>query len=102
MQFPARLEGSATGLPITEVTVVEAPPSAAQVQPGTQNAQPFAMPQQRPFKQDIYTLGTDEGQVILQWPEKMSAESYAELEDWLALQMRKIARLNSIKPEEKK
>lgn len=55
----------------------------------------------RGFKQDTYTLG-DEGQVILQWPEKMSEAAYEELEDWIKLQMRKIARINSITPKKKK
>ena len=39
------------------------------------------------------------GQVILQWPEKMSQESYDEFVDWIELQMRKIARPSGIQPE---
>jgi hypothetical protein len=42
------------------------------------------------FKQDTFSL--DEGQVVLQWPAKMSAESYQDFKDWIELQMRKIAR----------
>lgn len=48
------------------------------------------------FNQDVYTLGT-EGRVILQWPEKMSQDSYDELEDWITLQLKKIARINGLK-----
>jgi hypothetical protein len=88
------VDNSRTGLPIGEVTVVEtktntgtpafSAPAAilAQAQPG--------------FNQDVYTLG-GEGKVILQWPDKISQESYEELSDWIDLQLKKIARLNKIK-----
>jgi hypothetical protein len=55
---------------------------------------------QQGFKQDVYTLG-NEGQVILQWPEKMSQESYDEFVDWIDLQLRKIARLSGVTPKQK-
>ena len=42
------------------------------------------------MKHDTYTL--DEGNVVLQWPSKLSQESYAELEDWLDLMGRKMKR----------
>lgn len=63
----------------------------------------FALPTRRPspslqkeepgkpeMKHDTYTL--DEGDVVLQWPSKLSQESYAELEDWLVLMGRKMKR----------
>ena len=50
------------------------------------------------FNQDVYTLGS-EGKVILQWPEKISQESYEELSDWMELQLKKIARLNKLTPK---
>ena len=63
----------------------------------------FARPTRRPspslqkeepgkpqMKHDTYTL--DEGDVVLQWPSKLSQESYAELEDWLDLMGRKMKR----------
>lgn len=56
---------------------------------------------QAAFKQDVYTLG-DEGQVVLQWPEKLVQESFDEIEEWIKLQLKKIARLNNLKPSEKK
>lgn len=43
------------------------------------------------FKQDVYHF-SDGGQVILQWPEGMSKESFEEFKDWIALEMRKICR----------
>jgi hypothetical protein len=42
------------------------------------------------MKQDTFTL--DEGQVILQWPSQMSAESYEYFKDWLDLITRKAKR----------
>lgn len=42
------------------------------------------------IKQDVFSL--DEGQVVLQWPAKMSAASYRDFKDWIDLQVRKIAR----------
>jgi hypothetical protein len=48
------------------------------------------------FNQDVYTLGS-EGKVLLQWPEKISQESYDELSDWIELQLKKIARINGLK-----
>jgi hypothetical protein len=50
------------------------------------------------FHQDVYTLG-DEGKVILQWPEKMTQESYDELVEWVDLQLRKIARISGVNPK---
>lgn len=86
------VEGSDAGIPIAEAKaqVLFKPGTAALGMTG------FA-PQviQKSFKQDIYTLG-EEGQVILQWPEKMSQASYDELVEWIDLQKRKIARLNGI------
>lgn len=46
---------------------------------------------QRGFKQDVYNFA-DGGQVILQWPEGMSPESFEEFKDWIALELRKISR----------
>lgn len=39
---------------------------------------------------DTFTL--DEGQVILQWPAKMSHESYEDFKSWLELVSRKAKR----------
>lgn len=87
------VHGSDTGLPIEGISVVEAPiltPPSSQQRSSVQQG----------FKQDVYTLGS-EGQVILQWPEKMSQESYDEFVDWIELQLRKIARLSGVTPKQK-
>lgn len=47
------------------------------------------------MKEDVFSLR--EGDVTLQWPETLSAESYQDLEDWTKLLLRKIKR--AIGPE---
>lgn len=42
------------------------------------------------MKEDVFSLR--EGDVTLQWPETLSAESYQDLEDWTKLLLRKIKR----------
>lgn len=83
------VDGSSSGLPIKEITVI-----AQSSQPGHQLPPPAAS---NPvvglsilFKQDTFTL--DEGPVILQWPSAMSETSYEDFKDWIDLQMRKIKR----------
>jgi hypothetical protein len=41
-------------------------------------------------KEDVFTL--DEGQVVLQWPEQLSKESFDDFESWLQLVIRKAKR----------
>lgn len=81
------VEGSATGIPIQEVTIME----SAQ---GVQTTPPLGAPPIRPpalgARQDVFSL--NEGQVILQWPAQLSAESYEDFESWIQLQLRKIKR----------
>jgi hypothetical protein len=49
---------------------------------------------QRPMtagsKQDVFSL--PEGEIVLQWPEPLSAESYEDFESWVKLVLRKIKR----------
>ena len=42
------------------------------------------------MKEDVYTL--KEGDVVFQWPERISVESYEDLKDWTKLILRKIER----------
>jgi len=41
-------------------------------------------------RQDVFSL--TEGEVILRWPTPLSADSIADLKDWLKIVERKIAR----------
>ncbi len=42
------------------------------------------------MKEDVFTL--DEGYAVFQWPERISQESYEDLEAWAKLILRKIQR----------
>lgn len=42
------------------------------------------------MKEDVFTLA--EGDVVLQWPERLSMESFADLESWVGIMLRKIKR----------
>ncbi len=45
------------------------------------------------MRHDVFALS--EGNVVMQWPEKMSAESYEDFKDWVELMLRKIKRVHS-------
>ncbi len=47
-------------------------------------------PQRPGSKQDVFSL--PEGDVTLQWPERLSQESYEDVEAWTKLILRKIKR----------
>jgi hypothetical protein len=51
--------------------------------------------------QDVFALGA-EGTAVLQWPGRLSQESYNELSDWIELELKKIARLNGLKRRQAK
>jgi hypothetical protein len=85
------VDGSATGVPSKEVTIMP------QATPTSPSATPMVNPPKAPpikpasgTRQDVFSL--DEGVVVLQWPEKMSPESYEDFESWIQLQLRKIKR----------
>lgn len=88
------VQGSETGLPIGEVTVVQRQDTKLEPRTGAPTLGSTAAPEVKPaiprVRQDIWTL--DEGPVILNYPAKMSAESYADFEAWINLQLKKIKR----------
>lgn len=65
-----------------------AQPSAAPKVPLPQ-ALPLA-PQLAGFKQDVFTL--PEGDVVIRWPEGLTKESFPDVQDWLEVMQKKIAR----------
>jgi hypothetical protein len=111
----AFVEGSPTGLPVSELTRVEgspvAKPAAGQPPaplaslappppaPLTPPGGAIIPPAQGGVKQDVFSLA--EGQAVLRWPETLSRESYADFADWLGLVMRKVARAAGVQVEEK-
>ncbi|MEQ1812216.1 MAG: hypothetical protein ABL889_19970 [Terricaulis sp.] len=51
------------------------------------------------MKEDVFTL--KEGAVVMQWPERLSPDSFADLETWATLMLRKIKREAVDAPEVK-
>ena len=90
----AFLEGSKTGIPISEVIPAEAPSDD-----GLKPLPPLARKseairgganQGATMRQDVFSL--TEGEVILRWPTPLSADSIVDLKDWLKIVERKITR----------
>jgi phage FluMu protein Com len=88
------VDGSQTGIPIEQVTRCNLP---AEEQFGERSAEvapvPAALKRLPPkpgVRSDVFTL--DEGEVILQWPSQMSAESYDDFKAWLDLIAKKAKR----------
>lgn len=87
----AFVEGSATGLPMSELTVVDPPASstASLTTGGTKINAPPANPFFKPAKdtpredQEDETTNLVEGPVSLRWPKTLSETSVDELEYWL-------------------
>ncbi len=104
----AFVEGSNTGAPVKELTVVDPPKSAPPAPPAPSALLASIPPRPRTFveaqettgigtvnlpgtpQSDTFTL--PEGIVTIQWPATLSAESYQDLGDWLNLVKRKIGR----------
>jgi hypothetical protein len=58
--------------------------------PGEQQRQPRRRPMQPGIKEDVFTL--EEGPVVIQYPERLSPESFEDFESWLQLVIRKAKR----------
>ncbi len=59
--------------------------------PSTVSSQPTIPLLMRPgMKQDVFSL--EEGQVVIQWPESLSQESYEDFEGWINLILRRAKR----------
>jgi hypothetical protein len=84
----AFVEGSSTGLPIDELSKVQPPPASEREKLIPINIKHLTF--KVGMNSDTFTL--DEGQVILQWPAKMSPESYEDFKSWLDLVSRKAKR----------
>lgn len=81
----AFVEGSSTGLPVSQLSRASAPITLTQ-------SQLFrtSLPPNKNMQEDVFSLS--EGRVVIQWPAPLSAESIQDLKDWLKIVERKIAR----------
>lgn len=82
------VEGSSTGLPMSEVRVMTQ--EADQPAESRVTTEALMTVLSRPVRQDVFNL--DEGPVVLNYPAKMSAESFEDFEGWIQLQLKKIKR----------
>lgn len=94
------VEGTNTGIPFDQLLKVDPPPGGksyegASVPP----INPSFKPAQAKPGMNNATLPLDEGPVIIQWPTKMSQESYEDFKTWLDLIARKAKRAVE-KPED--
>lgn len=88
----ARLEGSSSGVLISELTVVD--------KPIVDPAKPFIgkldsalirpLQEGSGMRQEVFSMS--EGSVSIEWPASMSAESFEDFKDWLKILERKIGR----------
>lgn len=86
----AFVEGSDTGLPIEELTIVSAMAEEQKPSHHTATVKPPVLPEPKGSRQDVFSLS--EGPVTLSWPAELSKESYEDLTAWLDIVKRKIGR----------
>ncbi len=84
------VEGSLTGVPLNEVTVMSEPSATVPLSAPTAVTPPAISRPPSGSRQDTFSL--DEGMVILQWPATLSSDSYEDFESWIQLQLKKIKR----------
>jgi hypothetical protein len=92
------VDGSPTGMPISEITVEEPPIPAVVNQPRQLTVAPVngsaITLRGVGMKQDVFSLA--EGEVVLSWPTPLSLDSIEDLKQWLKLMERKIARSTAV------
>lgn len=81
----AFVEGTATGIPVHQLSRATASTKASQLQQSRATLVPQAN-----MQEDVYSL--PEGRMVVQWPATLSAESVQEVKDYLKLLERKIER----------
>jgi hypothetical protein len=92
----AFVDGSDTGLPVKELSIVTAAPPETPKRPQNIPATPPTLAENKGSRQDVFSLS--EGPVVLNWPAALSKDSFDDLSAWLDIVKRKIGR--SIKPDE--
>ncbi len=96
----AWVEGHSTGLPVGELVKAEAPPIIPPQLPpageqrlrreGAFTGDRTLPPKGAGMRQEVFSL--DEGDVTIQWPDRISTESLKDFEEWLTILQRKVRR----------
>jgi hypothetical protein len=98
------VEGSQTGLPVSELSVFDPPtPPGGNLTPEQQRSQflkplPPTPPPAPGIKQDVFSIG--EGEITVRWPSSLSADSFEDVSAWLDILKRKIGR-SVVKPDQR-
>jgi hypothetical protein len=95
----AFVDGSPTGLPISELKEEKAPvPLIPPPNLGMVEYRAAMSPNKR-MQEDVFSLS--EGRASFQWPTPLSKDSIEDLKDWLKILERKISRsVETVKPDE--
>jgi hypothetical protein len=91
------VDGSPTGLPLAEVSIQESPVNPPKPPVVTTHREMARGGGSATMRQDVFSLA--EGEVVLNWPTPLSAESIADLKDWLKIVERKIGRAEQAKTQ---
>ena len=95
------IDGSLTGIPIEEVSMCDAPTGETESGGKAREVVTPALKRLPPkpgMNNEVFTL--EEGEVVLQWPSKLSPESFEDFDAWLTIILRKAKRASEIKEEE--
>jgi len=95
------VEGSGTGLPVSELVPADPPEQTSPFAPSSplRGMMDFGgRDQGAKMKQDVFSL--IEGEVVLSWPTPLSADSIEDLKAWLKIMERKITRSEKSKIEQ--
>ena len=81
------VEGSTTGIPMEQVSKSDPSPIQQDWPPPKQIKPAFGI------AREVFAL--EDGEAVLQWPTSLNADDVQELEDWLALVVKKLKRLKA-------
>jgi hypothetical protein len=86
-----QVEGSHTGIPMDQVSKADSPTPPPSGFPPPPSWAALKPPLAGGVAREVFSL--EDGEAVLQWPTTLDAEGVEELEDWLALVVKKLKRL---------
>ena len=91
------VDDSETGIPIEEVVKCDAPTGEKENGNSGRIIAAKRLPPKPGMNNEVFAL--EEGDIVLQWPSKLSPEGFKDLEAWLKIILRKAKRAAGIKDE---